>query len=593
MKNLKNWLNNRKIYYGILILLIIFRLWMITGIPKVYYYAPHDDLYFAKIAHSIIHGQWLGAYGYMTLLKAPFFAFFLIASFLTGLPLFFNETLFYIFGCIVLIIAISPLIENKWWKLMLFSFILFSPLSLPNYWILRVYREFVYFSLTLYVVSFSIGLFLRLKEKKLILFRWAIGLGISMGAFMITREEGVWIYPMLFSLLLVGGYSIFKGKFDDKWQRSGILLFPILLWYIPILVVSMINYSHYGFWGISEQLDPEFNRVLNSLDSIKVINEKWHPTIQISQNALEQAYVVSPSFSLLKEEIENIIPSWNIHDDVAMSSKPGWYLDQYGTGGSEVGKGFFLWLIRDAVYIEGYFDDGLYPEEVFSQIADELESACDNGELDCSSSRSLPFVGSIDRRHIPIIIKMFFETFINLLNFNYINPSSLDFSQWGAWTENNWDYKYFEEFTYNPINYLEMNQTSENDELINGKIDLRVRMLPIKEKIINFFYDLYKPLTLPFFVLGIFSMIFFIILTFRFKQKNDLGSFLTIATFLLGLLVFRLLTLSIVDSTTSAPGRLYSISNYNFIFIFIGIIDIKLLVVCLQILKQTFSRKRG
>jgi hypothetical protein len=530
----------------------------------------------------------------MTIIKTPFFAFFLIVSFLTGLPLFLNETAFYVLGCVVLYIAISPLIKNKWWKLFLFSLMLFSPPSLPNYWTLRVYREFVYLSLTFIVVSFAIGLFLRLNEKKITIFCWVIGLGISMGAFMITREEGVWIYPMVFLLLLLCVQRILKEKFIDKWQRISVLLLPILLWNIPILLISFLNYSHYGFWGTSEQLDPELNRVLNSLDRINVKNEKWHPTIQISKNALEEAYAVSPSFSLFKDEIEQLTPSWNGHDDWEMDNKPKWYLDQYGNGGSEIGKGFFLWLFREAVYSKGYFDE-VYPKDIFRNIADELELACNNGELDCNTSQSLPFVGSINRMHSPIIIRMFFETFINVLNFNfnYINPITLNISQWGSWPENNFDYKFFVEFAYNPINYLELNQSTDQIQKVNGKIDLRVQILALKEKLVYIIYDVYKLLTLPLFFLGIFSLILFIVYEVKNKLKNDLGQLLPIAFFLLGLFVFRLLTLSIVDSTTSNPARFYSISTYIFIFIFIGIVDIKFLSGFLQSLNQTIPKKKG
>ncbi len=38
------------LFIGLFVLLITFRLWLITGIPKMLVYGPHDDLYFAKAA---------------------------------------------------------------------------------------------------------------------------------------------------------------------------------------------------------------------------------------------------------------------------------------------------------------------------------------------------------------------------------------------------------------------------------------------------------------------------------------------------------------------------------------------------------------
>src|SRR6266545_2251709 len=81
----------KRIFISVFSILVVFRTWLIMGVPKMYLYAPHDDLYFAKMAHYIIHGQWMGPYDQMTLIKGPFYAFFMVVSFLTGLPLMLNE----------------------------------------------------------------------------------------------------------------------------------------------------------------------------------------------------------------------------------------------------------------------------------------------------------------------------------------------------------------------------------------------------------------------------------------------------------------------------------------------------------------------
>lgn len=341
------------LFIGVFIILVVFRLWLITGIPKLLVYGSHDDLYFAKMAHYLIHGQWMGPYSQMTLIKGPFYAFFLISSFLTGLPLLFNETVFYIAACLVLFFAFSPMIKNRWWRLLLFTTLLFCPASLATGWTLRVYREFVYFSLTLYVVAFSIGLFLRLDQKITSLLFWSIGLGVSMGAFMITREEGVWVYPILFLLLITCIVFILKKKLDYKVWRSLLILFPILLWYVPSIIITSLNYSSYGFWGTTEQLEPEFNRVLNTLGRIK--SSTWYPFIQITKEARMKAYNASPLFNELKDSIETAVVNWQSADDISTNMKPEWYISQYGNGGSEIGA-HFLWLFRDVVYTRNAID---------------------------------------------------------------------------------------------------------------------------------------------------------------------------------------------------------------------------------------------
>lgn len=552
-----------------MVIIIIFRLWLITGIPKMLIYGPNDDLYFAKAAHYIIHGQWMGPYTQMTLIKGPFYSFFLIFSFFTGLPLLLNETIFYVIACIVLFIAFSPLIKSNWWRIILFTLLLFCPANLATEWTLRVYREFVYFSLTLYVVAFSIGLFLRLDQKITSLLLWAIGLGLSMGAFMITREEGVWIYPTLFLLLTISIILIWKNKFNKKWIRTGLILLPILLWYIPTIIVSSLNYSNYGFWGVSETLDPDFNRVLNTLGRIKT--STWHPAIQITKEARMKAYDVSPLFYEMKDEIENsVVLHWNYSDDRSMASKPEWYLLKYTNGGSEISNGHFLWLLRDAVFNKGYYSAGQYPYGFYKQLADQLEFACNDGRLDCSASRTIPFVGSIDQRHYPVILRLFFEDCFHLLNLDYMQMmASLDIKTWPAWPKNNDDYLYFEEFIYDS---LENPGIRSNDDtqysLINGKTDLRLKILSYKENIMGGITNIYKLCSEPAFLTGFITWAFLILISILKKQRESQHSYLILSIFMFGLFFSRLMTLVIIDATSSIPGIRYGSSINIFIYIF-------------------------
>jgi hypothetical protein len=550
------------IFIGVLTVIVIFRSWMITGIPKVLIYGPYDDLFYAKAAHYIIHGQWMGPYSQMTLIKGPFYSFFLIVSFLTGLPLFLNETLFYIAACLVLFFAFSPLIKNRWWRLLLLTLLLYCPASLATDWNLRVYREFVYFSLTLYVVAFSIGLFLRLDEKIPKLLLWSIGLGLSMGAFMITREEGVWIYPILSLLLVVCIFLIWIKETDKKCRRSTIVLLPILLWYIPTIIVSSLNYYHYGFWGISEQLEPDFNRVLNTLARIK--SSTWYPFIQVTEEARMKSYEVSPLMNELKDTIEWAVIAVNPYDDSSMNSKPDWLLERYTNGGSEIGNGHFLWLLRDVVAYEGYYANGEYPHAFFKQLADQLESACNDGRLDCSPPITIPLIGSIDPRQYPIIARMFFEDVFRLLNQDSIGIASLDINGWPEYTDK---FRFFEEFVYNPIDSQRIGSDGNAQYLIDGHMDLRLKMLSYKEIVMRKIIKIYRGFTFPAFVVAFIAWVSLLFYSIFIKRRESQVKYLVISLFVMGLFFSRIMTLAIIDATTSVPGFSYGASNYIFIYV--------------------------
>lgn len=552
------------IFTGTFISLTAIRIYLITGIPKILVYGPHDDLFFAGAAHHIIHGDWMGPYSQMTLIKAPFYSFFLIFSFFTGLPLFLNETLFYIGACIVIFYAFAPLIESRWWRLLLFVFVAYCPVGLATYWTLRVYREFAYLSLTLYVVSFSIGLLLRLNHKISQLLLWSMGLGLSMGAFMITREEGAWIYPVLFLLLSFCLLFIFLGKLDKITQRSCLVLLPILIWHIPIITVSSLNYSHYGFWGTTENLDPDYNRIFSTLGRIKT-SDTWHPAIQIHHDSLLKAYEVSRLLNDIKDPIERITLSSN---NSSMSSKPEWYLLQYGDGGNKIGTDRYRWLFRDIVYNQGYYASGKYPHDFYKQLADQLESACDNGLLDCSPARGIPVIGAIDRRHYPIIARMLYENTLHLLHLDYTAIASLDIHQWDNWPKSVNSYKFFEEFIYNPMDVKGTSLEKEEQYTVYGRADVRLKMLQYKEKMMIFIANIYKKFTLPVFITGLGIWIISMILLISKKQREHQMPYLVISLFILGLFFSRLMLLTLLDATTAVSGMGYSGSIYIFIYVF-------------------------
>lgn len=554
------------IFFG----LILLRLWLITGIPKMIIFGPHDDLFFPKAAHSILRGHWMGNYDHFTLIKGPFYAFFLTGSFLSGLPLYLTETIFYIGACLVLFFALKPLIPNPWVRLVGFTGILYIPSSFPTWFHLRVYREFVYFSLTLYVTGFAIGLFLRAAQKLKYLFFWSVGLGLSMGAFMLTREEGVWIYPIMLLLLLVGVLVVIFGNEKKKFWKSALFALPIGIWYLPILIVSWLNYSNYGFWGVTEQLDRDFNRVLNSLARIESEQENWHPAIQISHKDRIAAYEISPTLAAFSETIEAYVESYNPADNGSMSLKPNWYLEQYGNTGGELSNGHFPWLLRDVIAHNGYYRYGHYPREIYQKIADEIEQACQEGEISCRDKSILPgVISAIDQRHLPIIFRMLKENVIDLTSHRDVEIQSMRISEaWPEFLGGEDDRLVFEQFAYNPIDPIQAVSDEEIPTVIYGVTDLRYRVIQYKEIIMELILKIYQGISQPIFFLSIVLWPVLIILKLtKYEMRNWLMYFAS-ATFTFGLFFTRLTTLTILDATSSIPGIKYGASIHLFVWLF-------------------------
>jgi hypothetical protein len=548
----------------VMVVTILIRIWLINGIPKQLIYGPHDDLYYAKMAHYLINGEWMGPYNQMTLIKGPFYGFFLVFSFLSGMPLFLNETLFYILACISMFYAISPLIKNPWWRYLFFVTMLFIPASLTTSFNLRVYREFVYFSLTLFVVVFALGLFLRLEKGYSPLIFWSVGLGISMGAFLLTREEGSWIYPMMGLLLLGGVVMVWKRNIEKKWYRIILILLPIFIWFIPILIVSSINYKYYKFWGTSELLDKDFNRVINTLGRIKT--KDWYPFSPINNESVDNAAGVSPKFAELTSSINESSKAFQSYIDSYMTQQSSWFYEKYYVNGAAVGS-HFVWMFRDVLASKGYYDKGVYPREQLVALADELETACEINSLDCMPFINIPTVTSLKQEHLPIIMKFFHENILYILKLHsdITGFPTLDLRTWPSYVN---EFNYFDEFTYNPMD-SRLQGYSGDDLWIDNNLDIRYKTIEVKETALQIILKTYQLFTLPIMILMGLSWLIFVIYCAVNKCKIFSFQYFAVFLFLIGLLITRVMLLSIINATSSIIGRYYAASCYIFLYLFV------------------------
>ena len=74
------------------------------------------------------------------------------------------EHLFYAGACLLFVNVIRKLVNNDGVSLILFAVLMFNP-ALYSVQLLRVYRDYVYASLLLYLVSCLFGIFFNYKEK--------------------------------------------------------------------------------------------------------------------------------------------------------------------------------------------------------------------------------------------------------------------------------------------------------------------------------------------------------------------------------------------------------------------------------------------
>ncbi len=340
--------------------------------------AGHDDQLFVKLADYILHGQWLGPYDQLTLAKGPFYSIWMAAVFVLGIPLGLAQQLVYAGACALVVRALAPRLQAGWGRFAAYMLLLWNPMSFEASSLGRVLRQHISTPLALMVFAGLIALYLRRDRPFLRLAPWAALLGGAFGALRLTREDNVWIGP---SLVLLAGAVVFGAVRASARARralagSGVLTIACAL--LPVLVVCWLNARYYGWWGTVEFRASEFKDAYGALLRVKVGPEI--PFVPVTRQAREAIYPVSPSFALLKAELDGPIgEGW-----AGASS----YVTHLPAADRQIGGGWFMWALRDSVANAGFCHNAAQALAYYHRLAMEVNEACERGRLPARPPRS-------------------------------------------------------------------------------------------------------------------------------------------------------------------------------------------------------------
>lgn len=415
---------SNKTFWILLLCITLVRLWITNGKQIIVFgNAGFDDYLFVRNAYNFLHLDWLGSYDQYTLIKGPFYSFFIAASFLSSLPLLLVEQIFFVFCCLVFIWAISPIIHQKFWLVVFYTLVLFTPISYSILLVNRVFRDFVYTSLTLLVLSCCFGIFIRKQEKLRKLLPWTIGLGFSLFAFWTIREEGIWIIPAV--ILLLGGclLDLFFRRPPTLKRRLFVLGMPFFIWLGGVFLLSLINGITYGEFAVTEMTDKTFKTAFGSLTRVKTTS--WYPDVPVTYEARQKIYQISPAM----KELENYL-----------EGEPGKAWSEYGGNkyqnapGNEILGGWYVWAFREAVASAGHYGEGKFPSEYYERLTDEIDQACVSGQLDCYPARA-SINQPLDIRHAPFFFESLKKGFLYLTTNKefYISTKGSSYGESNYW----------------------------------------------------------------------------------------------------------------------------------------------------------------
>jgi len=347
-----------------------FKLWLVAGDEVVARANPLDQLRYLETARHLAHGQWLGEYDHLSLIREPGYPAWVALVHRLGPPLrLATEVLLlataYLFCTALLRAGVSPAAA-----LACYAVIAIEPHSLV------VNRD-----------ALPAGFYLPMLLCALAGLVWSVhatslrGLlahagwsGLALGVLWVTRPEKP---LLLLPVVAIAAFDLARGwrRGDSRraaLRRSAVLV-SVPLCGIAIVAggIAAINHHHYGVFATTGVAGPGYLAANRALLAIEHAAPRRF--VPVPRDVRERAYQASADLRELRPILEG--PSWAR----AVSCNIDGVCD-------DIGAGYLRWLLRDAAAAAGHMASPAEAEAFFRRIADDLEAACRSGQLRCRRS---------------------------------------------------------------------------------------------------------------------------------------------------------------------------------------------------------------
>lgn len=345
------------------ILLLIGKLFLSSADDMVGTYSPHDDLWQVWAAER---WYWGAHYGVNHLYRLPIYPLFVKLVSITGMPLRFVIEFFYSFSCLFFCATLYRVGVKKVVVGTLALCTVFQPYSFQ---LLNYFKPEVFLApLIMLGLSYTIRWWLMREEQNTL--RPALFAALFWALAWNTRAESTALLPLFFVL----GAMVFVVDYSAGWLLCGKrlclgVILPLVVSIFLNLTICTINYLNWGLFADSVLTAPGYVAAYKALQAIEVPQKI--PYVPITHEAVKKAYDVSPTFALLKPQLEG-----NVGQGWAHVSKQ--WTDDKGIGPLdplEIAGGWFFWALYSAVTDAGY---GVKPEQAdlfLRHVAQEINIA--------------------------------------------------------------------------------------------------------------------------------------------------------------------------------------------------------------------------
>lgn len=361
------------------LLLTGLKLWLVSG-QAVYALgvAGHDDRLFLRLAEALSRGEWLGTYDVLTLAKGAGYPLWIAALHALGVPLFLAQHLLYAAACALVVLALRPVLASPAGRALLYLLLLWNPMSYDASSLGRVLRQQVHAPVALLILAGLAALACRPGAPWRRLAPWAVGLGLALGAFHLIREESIVLLPAV--LLLAGAALVTAARTSRAAlvRTAQALALALGCALVPVAAVSALNLRHYGWFGTVETRAGELRDAYGALLRIEAGADL--PRVPVTRADRLAAYAASPAAAELRSFLEGDLGRGWAEASTAVTGRP----PEEG----EIGGGWFLWALRDAVAAAGHAGSAREALAYYRRLADELNAAAAAGTLPAGPARS-------------------------------------------------------------------------------------------------------------------------------------------------------------------------------------------------------------
>ncbi|MCZ8316705.1 hypothetical protein [Phreatobacter sp.] len=214
----------------------------------------------------------------------------------------------------------------------------------------------------------------------------AVLLGLALFVFAMTREEAIWIAPLLVLFAWRILHDLRTLGLRAALTSTGLVVLMGLTFMLAMEVYKSVNQRVYGARIAIEMTTDPFQSAMRELQRVGAVYDL--PFVPVPRSARLAIYAVSPNFATLMPHLEG--PA----NQVTCSLLPA-------TCG-DIAGGWFMWALRDAAAKAGHHRSAVAAGEFYARVASDVRAACSDGRLTCSAAM-LPLIPHIPESQLRLV----------------------------------------------------------------------------------------------------------------------------------------------------------------------------------------------